>query len=174
MAPELNGPDPVAARLAGIGLELPPRATPPAGMRLTYRRIVRAGDVAYLAGHLPMWGEEVRHRGRVGLDIPLAEGVEAARLCALSMLRTIRDELGRLDLVTGWLRVNGYVRGVEGFEGQPAVLNGFTDLVEQLWGETGLPSRSAVGVAELPLGVCVEVDAVVQLVARPLQTFATL
>lgn len=73
------------------------------------------------------------------------------------------DELGRLDVVGRWLRVNGYVRGVDGFDRQPAVLNGFTDLVRDVWGEAALPSRSAVGVAELPLGVCVEVDAVVEL-----------
>ena len=150
-------------RLAGLGIELPPAATFHPGLRLSYRRLVVAGNIGYLAGHLPVWGEEVRHRGRVGRDISGEEAAEAARLCALSMLRTIHDQLGTIDRVVGWLRVNGYVRGVEDFEGQPMVLNGFTDLVRDLWGEQRLPSRCAVGVAELPLGVCVEVDAVVEL-----------
>jgi enamine deaminase RidA (YjgF/YER057c/UK114 family) len=163
VAAGLSPDDPLAARLAGLGLELPPAAVLPAGMRFSYRRLVRAGGVAYLAGHLPAWGEEVRYKGRVGGEVSLEEAVDAARLCALSMLRTISDELGRLDRVGRWLRVNGFVRGVDGFDRQPAVLNGFTDLVRDVWGDDALPSRSAVGVAELPFGVCVEVDAVVEL-----------
>lgn len=153
-------------RLAGLGIDLPPVATFHPGVTLSYRRLVVAGNTGYLAGHLPVWGDEVRHRGRVGEDISLEEAVEAARLCALSMLRTIHDQLGSVDRVIGWLRVNGYVRGAAGFEGQPMVLNGFTDLVRDLWGQECLPSRAAVGVAELPLGVCVEVDAVVQVAVR--------
>ena len=135
----------------------------PAGMVLSYRRLVTSGSTAYLSGHVPMWGSEVRHQGRVGADIPVEEAVEAARLTALSMLRTIHDGLGSIDRVSGWLRVNGYVRVAPGFDGTPTVLNGFTDLVRDLWGQDHLGSRTAVGVAELPLGVCVEVDAVVEL-----------
>ena len=148
--------------LAALGIELPPAATFHPGLKLSYRRLVIAGNTGYLAGHLPVWGDEVRHRGRVGGDISPEDAAAAARLCALSMLRTVHDQLGTIDRVVGWLRVNGYVRGVEGFEGQPMVLNGFTDLVSDLWGHECLPSRSAVGVADLPLGVCVEVDAVVE------------
>jgi enamine deaminase RidA (YjgF/YER057c/UK114 family) len=160
LSPGISSP---TARLAALGLELPPAAVLAAGMRFSYRRLVRAGSVGYLAGHLPAWGEELRYRGRVGAEVSLEEGVDAARLCALSMLRTVADELGSVDAIEGWLRVTGFVRGVAGFDGQPAVLNGFTDLVRDVWGEDALPSRSAVGVAELPFGVCIEVDAVVQL-----------
>ena len=135
----------------------------PPGTRVSYRRMVRDGDVAYLAGHLPAWGDEVRHVGRVGAEVSLEDAVEAARLCALSMLRTVADELGGIDAVSRWLRVTGFVRGTADFDRPHAVLNGFTDLVRDLWGEAALPSRSAVGVAQLPLGVCVEVDAVVRL-----------
>ena len=157
-----DGASTPSQRLAVLGIELPPVASFQPGVTLSYRRLVVAGDTGYLAGHLPVWGEEVRYRGRVGQDVSEEAAREAARLCALSMLRTIHDHLGSVDRVVGWLRVNGYVRGVEGFEGQPLVLNGFTDLVRDLWGQEWLPSRSAVGVAELPLGVCVEVDAVVE------------
>jgi enamine deaminase RidA (YjgF/YER057c/UK114 family) len=150
-------------RLAELGIELPPPAGLPAGATLSYRRLVVAGDTGYLAGHLPAWGDELRHRGRVGQEVSLEEAVEAARLTALSMLRTVSDELGSIDRIVRWLRVTGYVRGVEGFDRQPLVLNGFTDLVRDLWGEEMLPSRSAVGVAELPFGVCVEADAILQL-----------
>ncbi len=158
-----SGADSPSGRLAALGIELPPAATMPAGMVLSYRRLVVSGTTAYLSGHLPMWGDELRHRGRVGQDVTLEDAVEAAHLTALSMLRTIHDQLGGIDRVGGWLRVNGYIRAAAGFEATPLVLNGFTDLVRDLWGSDGLGSRSAVGVAELPLGACVEVDAVVEL-----------
>lgn len=160
LSPAMPSP---AARLAALAIDLPPAAVLLPGTRLSYRRLVRAGAVGYLAGHLPAFGDELRYRGRVGGEVSLEEAVEAARLCALSMLRTVADELGSIDAVERWLRVTGFVRGIDGFDRQPLVLNGFTDLVRDLWGEDALPSRSAVGVAELPMGVCVEVDAVIQL-----------
>jgi enamine deaminase RidA (YjgF/YER057c/UK114 family) len=160
LSPGISSP---AARLAALGLELPPAAVLTTGTRFSYRRLVRAGSVAYLAGHLPAWGDELRYRGRVGAEVSPEAAVEAARLCALSMLRTVADELGSVNAIERWLRVTGFVRGIDGFDRQPAVLNGFTDLVRDLWGDDALPSRSAVGVAELPFGVCVEVDAMVQL-----------
>jgi enamine deaminase RidA (YjgF/YER057c/UK114 family) len=161
VAAGLSGPP--SARLRALGLSLPPAAVTPPGTVLSYRRLVRSGNIAYLAGHLPAWGPEMRYLGRVGEGLSLEEGVEAARLTALSMLRTIEDELGSIDRVGGWLRVNGYVRAVAGFDRPHVVLNGFTDLVRDLWGEENLPTRSAIGVADLPLGVCVEADAVVTL-----------
>lgn len=150
-------------RLTELGLSLPAAARPAVGVTLSYRRLVQAGNVAYLAGHLPASGDEFPYLGRVGAEVSAEQGFAAARLTALSMFRTIRDELGSLDRVSRWLRVNGYVRSAEGFYQQPFVMNGFTDLVRDLWGEEALPSRSAIGVSELPLGVCVEVDAVVLL-----------
>ncbi|MGI8610168.1 MAG: RidA family protein [Candidatus Dormibacteria bacterium] len=158
-----GGPQGPSRRLAELGIRLPPAAALPPGVKLSYRRLVTSGGTAYLSGHGPMWGDEVRYRGRVGDDVTVADAVEAARLTALSMLRTIHDGLGSIDLVGSWLRVNGYVRAVSGFDETPIVLNGFTDLVRDLWGPECLPSRTAVGVAELPFGFCVEVDAVLEL-----------
>ena len=158
-----GSPDSPSGRLAARGIELPPAAALPPGVTLSYRRLVRSGTTAYLSGHGPMWGDEVRYRGRVGADVTTEDAVAAAHLTALSMLRTIHDQLGSIDAVGGWLRVNGYVRAAAGFDATPVVLNGFTDLVRDLWGTDRLPSRTAVGVSELPFGFCVEVDAVIDL-----------
>ncbi|HEV1998764.1 MAG TPA: RidA family protein, partial [Candidatus Dormibacteraeota bacterium] len=99
-----------SGRLAELDIALPPAAALPPGVTLSYRRLVTSGSTAYLSGHGPMWGDEIRYRGRVGADVTIDEAVEAARLTALSMLRTIDDQLGSIDRVEGWLRVNGYVR----------------------------------------------------------------
>lgn len=158
-------PDAVEVRLAELGLALPPPAELPAGTVLSYRRLVRHQDLAFLSGHGPAWGNELRHLGRIGTDVTLEDGIEAARLTALSMLRTIKDSLGSLDLVAGWLQVTGYVRATPDFTQQSLVINGFTDLVRDLWGESNLGARTAIGVADLPFGMCVEVDALVRLTA---------
>ncbi|HEV3232071.1 MAG TPA: RidA family protein [Candidatus Dormibacteraeota bacterium] len=154
-------PDRIEAKLAKLGLELPPTAALPHGVVLSYRRLVRHGDVAYLSGHLPYHGDELRYTGRVGAEVTLKDAAAAARQTALSMLRTIKDELGGLDAVERWLQVTGYVRAVPGFTQQPVVINGFTDLVRSLWGADRLGARSAIGVADLPFGTPVEVEATV-------------
>lgn len=155
--------DPIEARLAELGLELPAAAI--TGQQLSYRRLVLHGDVAYLSGHLPFAGTELLHPGAVGTDVSVEEAVEAARATALSMLRTLKDELGSLDRVERWLRVTAFVHCADGFGLEPHVANGFTDLVRHLWGAEALGTRSAVGVADLPLDTCFEADAI--LLLRP-------
>ncbi|MHB8509702.1 MAG: RidA family protein [Candidatus Dormibacteria bacterium] len=155
--------DTIETKLARLGLELPPTAALPHGVVLSYRRLVRNGNTAYLSGHLPYHGDELLFKGRVGDDVALKDGVAAAQQVALSMFRTIKDELGSLDAIERWLQVTGYVRAVPGFTQQPIVVNGFTDLVRSLWGPERLGARSAIGVAELPFGTPVEVDAIVAL-----------
>jgi enamine deaminase RidA (YjgF/YER057c/UK114 family) len=154
----------VAERLAERKLELPPAQVPPAGVRLTYRRVVRHGDVAYIAGHGPThgegWGSPL---GKVGADVTVEEAVAAAQLTALNVLGTIQRELGDLDAVTCWLKVNGYVNAVDGFTEHAQVINGFSDLVLDLYGEERLAARTSVGVPHLPFDMPVEIDAVIAL-----------
>lgn len=154
----------VAERLAERGLAIPPAQVPPPGVRLTYRRLVRHGDVAYVAGHGPTYGEGWGSPlGRVGAEVTLEEAVAAAQLTFLNVLGTIERELGSLDVVSRWLKVNGYVNAVDGFEEHAAVINGFSDLLVELYGPESLGARTSVGVPHLPFAMPVEIDAVLAL-----------
>jgi enamine deaminase RidA (YjgF/YER057c/UK114 family) len=148
--------------LGELGLSLPPAQVVPEGMTLTYRRLVRWGDVVYVAGHGPTWGEGWGSPlGKVGQDVSIEEGVAAAELTALNVLATIERELGNLDQVACWLKINGYVNAVPGFTEQARVVNGFSDLILKLYGLDKLSARTSVGVPDLPFGMPVEVDAVI-------------
>ena len=157
-------PSGVAERLADRGLTIPPPQIAPAGVRLTYKRLARWGDVAYVAGHGPTygdgWGSPL---GKVGRDVTVEEAVAAAQLTALNVLGTIERELGGLDTVACWLKINGYVNAVDGFTEHATVINGFSDLVVDLYGDDRLGARTSVGVPHLPFDMPVEVDAVVAL-----------
>lgn len=144
-------------RLAELGIELPEIPELPFAPRLV--PVLEHGGLAYLSGIGP-----VGVSGAVGADLSVEEGHEAARLTALLALRRIVGELGELDAVERWVRVLGFVRSAPGFGDQPSVLNGFTELVVEVYGaERGLCARSAIGVSELPAGIPVEVEAVVAL-----------
>jgi enamine deaminase RidA (YjgF/YER057c/UK114 family) len=148
--------------LGELGLSLPPAQVVPEGMTLTYRRLVRWGDVVYVAGHGPTWGEGWGSPlGKVGQELSIEEGVAAAELTALNVLATIERELGDLDQVACWLKINGYVNAVAGFTEQARVVNGFSDLILKLYGLDKLSARTSVGVPDLPFGMPVEVDAVI-------------
>ena len=157
-------PSRVAELLAERGLTIPPPQIVPAGVRLTYKRLVRWHDVAYIAGHGPThgdaWGSPL---GKVGSDVTVAEAVAAAQLTALNVLGTIERELGGLDTVACWLKINGYVNAVEGFTEHATVINGFSDLVVDLYGNDALGARTSVGVPHLPFDMPVEIDAVIAL-----------
>jgi enamine deaminase RidA (YjgF/YER057c/UK114 family) len=143
------------ARLAELGLELPPVPPLPFTPRLV--PVLEHGGLAYLSGIGP-----VGHTGVVGDDLSVEAGYEAARLTALLALRRLVDAFGSLDRVERWVRVLGFVRSAPSFDDQPSVLNGFTDLVVEVFGaERGLCARSAIGVSALPAGIPVEVEAVV-------------
>ena len=154
----------VRERLAERGLTIPPAQVVPAGVRLTYRRFVRWQDVAYVAGHGPTngesWGSPL---GKVGREVTVGEAVAAAQLTALNVLGTIERELGDLDAIAGWLKINGYVNAVDGFTEHATVINGFSDLILDLYGEDRLAARTSVGVPHLPFDMPVEVDAIVAL-----------
>ena len=145
-------------RLRKLGLELP--AVPaPAG---AYVPAVRSGDLVFTAGQLPFEGGELKVTGKVGAGVGPGEAKEAARLCALNALAAAAAEAGGLDNVVRVVKVTGYVASAPGFNGQPGVLNGASNLVGEVFGEAGLHARSAVGVAELPLDAPVEVEFVVE------------
>jgi enamine deaminase RidA (YjgF/YER057c/UK114 family) len=154
----------VAERLAGRGLAMPPPQVVPAGVRLTYRRFVRWQNVAYIAGHGPThgegWGSPL---GKVGRDVTVEEAVAAAQLTALNVLKTIERGLGDLDGIACWLKINGYVNAIDGFTDHATVINGFSDLILDLYGENRLAARTSVGVPHLPFTMPVEVDAIVAL-----------
>jgi YjgF/chorismate_mutase-like, putative endoribonuclease len=148
----------VDERVAALGLEIP--EFPELPFRPKLRPVLVHGGLAYLSGIGP-----IGLSGRVGEDMTVEEGYDAARTTALLALRRILDELGSLDAVDRWVKVLGLVRSAPGFGEQPAVVNGFTDLVVEVYGEErGLCARSAIGVAELPAGIPVEVEATVALV----------
>jgi enamine deaminase RidA (YjgF/YER057c/UK114 family) len=153
----------IEERLGELGLQLPTPVAAPPGVRLPFEFVRVHGDVAYVSGHGPLDGDRVLFTGRVGAEVSLEQAYEAARATGLSMLASLKQELGDLDRVTGWLKVLGFVTCAEGVNATPAVINGFSDLILELWGDAGRHSRSAIGAGELPFGMPVEVEAVVTL-----------
>jgi enamine deaminase RidA (YjgF/YER057c/UK114 family) len=147
----------IEAKLEQLGLALPAPLVPPGNFQLVK---VHAG-LAYVAGHGPFDGTTVLVQGLVGRDLTVDDAYEAARLTALSILASLRRELGELDRVTQWLKVVGYVHCTPGFGQNANVVNGFSDLVVELWGEAGRHARSAPGQGPSPLNVPIIVDAIV-------------
>jgi enamine deaminase RidA (YjgF/YER057c/UK114 family) len=153
---------PVEARLQALGLALPEPLILPPGVALPFPWVRVHHDRAYVSGHGPQNpdGSLAAPLGKVGLDVSLEEARHAARLTALSILASLKRELGNLDRISAWLRVFGMVNCAPGFTTTPLVINGFTDLIVELYGPTrGAHARSAVGMAELPFGIPVEIEA---------------
>ena len=156
----------VEARLAELGLSLPPAMLLPPGARLPFPWVRVRGNRAVISGHGPQGpdGGLMGPFGKVGAELTLEQGYQAARLTGLSILASLQRELGDLDRVTAWLRVFGMVNVAPGFNNPPAVINGFSDLILELWGaEAGAHARSAVGMAELPFGMPVEIEGEIQI-----------
>ena len=150
-------------RLAELGLSLPAPFAPPPGVEFKFDLVRVHGDVAYVSGHLPVDGDRVLVQGKVDSNVSVEEAYDAARLTGLSILASLKQELGELDRVRGWIKALGLVNCTPGFSKTPAVINGFSELILELWGEAGQHSRSAIGAAELPFDVPVEVEAIVQI-----------
>ena len=150
-------------RLAAMGLELPARLAPPQGVRLPFDLVRVHGGLAYVSGHGPFDGDRLLITGSVGGDVSVEQAYDAARATGLSILASLKHELGDLDRVTGWIRALGFVKCAEGFNATPAAINGFSDLILALWGDAGRHARSAIGAGELPFGMPVEVEAVAML-----------
>ena len=159
-----QSPDEVELKLSALGLALPERPTPIASF-LPFRL---SGTTVYLAGQTCELDGRVACAGRVGEDVTLAAAREAAQLCALNLLSSLREACGgRLDRVARCLRVGGFVQARPGFAQVPAVIDGASDLFIALWGERGRHARTAVGVAALPQNAAVEVDAIFELRSAP-------
>lgn len=150
-------------RLTELGLELPP-SPKPMGNYVPWRI---GGGLLFLSGVGPRRADGSSITGLVGADLDVQQGYEAARLCGINLLANMRDALGSLDRVDTILKVLGMVRAVPEFGHQPEVINGCTDLFVEVFGEAGRPARSAVGLASLPRGIAVEIEAVVLLKAAP-------
>jgi len=152
----------IEKRLQELGLELPGPMRLPPGVTLSFPWVRTYGKRVFVSGHGPLQrdGSLAGPLGKVGREVSEQQAYAAARLTGLAMLASLRRELGDLDRVTAWLRVFGMVNAAPGFNRMPAVVNGFSDLIVELWGaDAGGHARSAVGLAELPFDIPVEVEA---------------
>jgi enamine deaminase RidA (YjgF/YER057c/UK114 family) len=147
-------------RLDELGIVVPQLPPPVAA----YVPAVKTGRVVYASGQTPTIDGALQVRGRLGEDVSVEEGQRAARLAALNCLAEVRALLGSLDAVSRVLRLTGYVASAPGFGEQPYVMNGASELMEQIFGEAGRHARSAIGVAELPFGAPVEVELIIEVV----------
>lgn len=146
--------------LADLGIELPSVVPPVA----SYVPAVRSGDHVFTSGQLPFVDGKLTAEGKVGAEVSAEDATEAARICALNALAAI-DALVGLDSVARIVKVVGFVASAPGFTGQPGVINGASNFLGEVFGDAGIHARSAVGVAELPLGAPVEVEMIVELTA---------
>ncbi|MET8577816.1 RidA family protein [Streptomyces sp. NPDC005012] len=149
----------VEARLAELGVTLPEVAAPLAA----YQPAVRSGAYVYTSGQLPMIEGKLQVTGKVGAEVTPEEAKELARVCALNALAAVRSVAGDLDRVARVVKVVGFVASAPDFTGQPAVINGASELLGEVFGDKGVHARSAVGVAVLPLDAPVEVELQVEL-----------
>ncbi|GAB2743011.1 RidA family protein [Amycolatopsis magusensis] len=146
-----------SARLAELGIDLPGVAAPLAA----YVPAVRSGSHVYTSGQLPFVQGELAATGKVGAEVSPEEAKAHARTCVLNALAAVHALTG-VDSITRVVKVVGFVASAEGFTGQPAVINGASELLGEIFGEAGVHARSAVGVAELPLGAPVEIEVIVE------------
>ena len=153
-------------RIAELGYVLPPPIVPPPGVVLPFEFVKIVGDRAVLSGHGPQAsdGSVAGPFGQVGTDVSVDDAYAAARLTALSMFGSLHRALGSLDRIVGWVRLFGMVNSAPGLDRQPAVINGCSDLVIEVFGaDVGAHTRSAVGMAALPFGIPVEIEGEVQI-----------
>ncbi len=149
----------IEERLAELGLELPAAPAPLA----SYVPVRVSGGQAFVAGQVPLEDGRVLSTGKLGADVSIEQGQEAAKRCALQALAALRTALGSLDRVRGIVRLDVFVASAPGFTDLPKVANGASDLLVEIFGEEGRHARATVGVAELPLGASVEVALVAQI-----------
>ena len=156
-------------RINELGLVLPPAIVPPAGVVLPFAPVRVVGDRVVVSGHGPQAadGSVAGPFGQVGAEVDIDQAYAAARSTTLSILGSLRRELGDLDRITGWVRIFGMVNSAPGFDRQPAVVNGCSDLLIEIFGpEVGAHARSAVGMAGLPFGIPVEIEGEVTVTRR--------
>ncbi len=152
----------VEKKLKELGLVLPEPVKAPPGVQLPFSWVRVWDNRVFISGHPPLNpdGSLAKPLGKVGADVSLEQGYQAARLTALAILGSLKRTLGDLDRISAWLRVFGMVNAAPGFNQMPSVINGFSDLIFELYGkERGDHARSAVGLAELPFNIPVEIEA---------------
>lgn len=150
------------ARLAELGLELPPT-------RLAigeYVGYVQVGNLLFVSGHGPIVNQQPAYTGKVGLDLDVEQGAAAAQLVMLNALKTVKNAIGDLDRVRRVVKLLGFVNSAPGFHNQPRVIDGASKLLVAMYGERGRHARSAVGMAELPLNIAVEIEMILEVEAE--------
>lgn len=147
------------AKVKELGLSIPDVAKPVA----VYVPAVCSGDYVYTAGQIPLVKGEVKYVGKLGRELKVEDGYEAAKICALNCLAAVRSVTGSLDNIERVVKVVGFVNSSETFTEQPKVVNGASELIGAIFGKAGEHARSAVGVGQLPLGAAVEVELIVKL-----------
>lgn len=149
----------IDTRLSELGIDLPD-APVAAGAYVGY---VQTGNLLFVAGQVPFWNGELRHVGKVGADLSLEEGQEAARVCALNIIAQAKLALdGDLDRITRFVKLGGFVNCPTDYTDHPKVINGASNLIGDIFGEKGAHARFALGAGSLPLNVAVEIDAVIE------------
>jgi enamine deaminase RidA (YjgF/YER057c/UK114 family) len=151
--------DSAEAKLRELGLELPPPPAPVA----SYVPVQQVGELLYTSGVVPTVKGQVQFHGVVGKDLSVERAAQAAELCALNIMALIRQHAGSLDRVEQVIQISAFVRSAPGFAEQPKVANGASDLLVKVFGDRGRHTRQALGTSELPLGVPVEISAIVRL-----------
>jgi enamine deaminase RidA (YjgF/YER057c/UK114 family) len=151
----------VENKLKSLGLKLPEMPKPLGA----YVPAIRIGDILFTSGQGPIMEGKIKYQGKLGKDLTLEEGYEAAKLCALNCLSAIKMEIGDLDKIERIVKVVGFVNSAQGFTEQSLVINGASDLLQNLFGERGKHVRVSVGVSELPNNMAVELEIMVKLKA---------
>jgi enamine deaminase RidA (YjgF/YER057c/UK114 family) len=153
----------IEEKILSLGIKLPD-APRPAG---SYVQVLTTGNLVFVSGQIPLDPDtipaQVKYKGKVGKDISLEEGQEAARLCTINALAQLKYALGSLDKISKFVKVSGFVNCDASFKNHPQVINGASDFVVQLFGEKGRHSRSAIGASSLPLDSAVEIEFIVEI-----------
>lgn len=149
----------VEEKLKSMGISIPETPKPVAA----YIPAIQVDNLIYTSGQIPIVNGEIKYKGKLGDNITKEQGYDAARICAINALSAIRSVIGSLDKIEQVVKVVGFVASAEGFTEQPAVVNGASEFLQEVFGKKGIHARSAVGVAELPLGVPVEVEMIVKI-----------
>ncbi len=149
----------IEKRLKSLGIVLPDTPKPVAA----YIPALQVEKLVFTSGQIPVVKGELKYTGKLGSEVTLEQGFEAAQICIINGLSALRDVIGSLDEIEQIVKVVGYVASSSGFNDQPAVVNGASELLQDIFGEKGIHARSAVGVAELPLNVPVEIELIVKI-----------
>ncbi|OWZ83966.1 RidA family protein [Natranaerobius trueperi] len=148
----------VEQKLQSLGIELPEPPKPVA----SYVPTAKTGNLVFVSGQLPLVSGDLKYEGKVGEDVSLEEGIEAAKQCTINCLSVIKGEIGDLDKITKIVKLTGYVSSATNFNKQPQVINGASDFIGEVFEKKGEHSRAAVGVSELPLNSPVEIEMIVE------------